>query len=106
RVLVGGEGAVAVEADAPGPAEHADVELEQSSRVAAGRWDRMVLKALRVCACRQFPDLRLCASRVDVIDFALEGDGSRSLRYSHCGDRPRAQCSTGRNCEREESEHR
>jgi hypothetical protein len=29
-----------------------------------------------------------------------------SLRYSHCGDRPRAQCSTGRNCEGEESEHR
>ena len=29
-----------------------------------------------------------------------------SLRYSHCGDRPRAQCSTSRNREGEESEHR
>src|SRR5205085_10745126 len=39
-VLVGGECAVAVEADPPGPAEHADVEVEQSPRVAAGEEDR------------------------------------------------------------------
>ena len=40
RVLVGAERAVAVEADAPRPAQDADVELEQPPRVAAGEEDR------------------------------------------------------------------
>src|SRR5205823_12767655 len=40
RVLVGAECAVAVEADAPGPAKDADVEVEQTPWVAAGEEDR------------------------------------------------------------------
>src|SRR5436190_10706632 len=37
--------------------------------------DPVVLQALRVCTCRQFPQLRLRAAGVDAIDFALESDG-------------------------------
>ena len=40
RVLVGAECAVGVEADAPRPAEDADVEVEQPFWVAAGEEDR------------------------------------------------------------------
>ena len=40
RILVGSEGAVGVEADAPRPAEHADVEVEDAAGVAAGEEDR------------------------------------------------------------------
>src|SRR5690349_10369780 len=40
RIAISAKRAVAVEADAPAPAEHADVEVEQPSRVAAGEKDR------------------------------------------------------------------
>jgi hypothetical protein len=40
RVFVGTERAVALEADAPRPAQDADVEIEEPSRVAAGEEDR------------------------------------------------------------------
>src|SRR4051794_18824254 len=49
------------------PVEH----RQHAMRV--GNW--MVLKALCVCTCRQFPELSLCAARVDVVDFALESNG-------------------------------
>ena len=40
RVLVGAEGAVGVEADAPRPAEHADVVVEDPAGIAPGEQDR------------------------------------------------------------------
>ena len=40
RVAVGAERAVGVEGDPPRPAQHADVEVEDASRVAAGEEDR------------------------------------------------------------------
>ena len=40
RIPVGAERAVGVEADAPGPAQHADVEVEEPARIAAGEQDR------------------------------------------------------------------
>ena len=39
-VPVGAEGAVGVEADAPAPAQHADVEVEQAAGIASGEQDR------------------------------------------------------------------
>src|SRR5215212_3152791 len=40
RVLVGAQCAVAVEADAPGPAQDAEVEVEEPPRIAPGEEDR------------------------------------------------------------------